>query len=76
MQTLLTRFVDLSLYNLPQRTDMEEQKKVIGGGVVGLAIARQLAARQGTSTILLEKHDSVGTETSSRNSEASLIFSR
>ncbi|KAF4975576.1 hypothetical protein F66182_17550, partial [Fusarium sp. NRRL 66182] len=42
---------------------------VIGGGVVGLAIARQLAARQGTSTILLEKHDAVGTETSSRNSE-------
>ncbi|KAI9696844.1 MAG: hypothetical protein M1836_005206 [Candelina mexicana] len=39
------------------------------GGVVGLAIARQLAGRDGTSTVLLEKHGSVGTETSSRNSE-------
>ncbi|KAF4187569.1 hypothetical protein CNMCM7927_003803 [Aspergillus lentulus] len=38
-------------------------------GVVGLAIARQLASRQGTSTIVLERHDAVGTETSSRNSE-------
>ncbi|KAF1838875.1 FAD dependent oxidoreductase [Decorospora gaudefroyi] len=42
---------------------------VIGGGVIGLAIARQLQARDGASTILLEKHSSVGTETSSRNSE-------
>ncbi|KAF2744404.1 putative FAD dependent oxidoreductase [Sporormia fimetaria CBS 119925] len=42
---------------------------VIGGGVVGLAIARQLQAREGVSTILIEKHGSVGTETSSRNSE-------
>ncbi|GIJ84502.1 hypothetical protein Asppvi_003349 [Aspergillus pseudoviridinutans] len=42
---------------------------VIGAGVVGLAIARQLASRQDTSTILLERHDAVGTETSSRNSE-------
>lgn len=43
--------------------------KVIGAGVVGLAIARQLAARQGTSTVLLERHSAAGTETSSRNSE-------
>ncbi|KAJ5142704.1 uncharacterized protein N7515_001491 [Penicillium bovifimosum] len=42
---------------------------VIGAGVVGLATARQLAAREGTSTILLERHDAPGTETSSRNSE-------
>ncbi|KAI9731165.1 MAG: hypothetical protein M1834_005358 [Cirrosporium novae-zelandiae] len=42
---------------------------VIGAGVVGLAIARMLAQRDGTSTLLLEKHGSVGTETSSRNSE-------
>ncbi|KAJ5713847.1 uncharacterized protein N7483_011028 [Penicillium malachiteum] len=46
-----------------------EQRLVIGAGVVGLAAARQLAAREGTSTILLERHDAVGTETSSRNSE-------
>jgi 2-hydroxyglutarate dehydrogenase len=43
--------------------------QVIGGGVVGLAIARQLAFREGTSTVLIERHQAVGTETSSRNSE-------
>ncbi|RGP68601.1 hypothetical protein FLONG3_8050 [Fusarium longipes] len=42
---------------------------VVGGGVVGLAIARQLAQRDGTSTVLIERHDAIGTETSSRNSE-------
>ncbi|KAG9195414.1 hypothetical protein G6011_00535 [Alternaria panax] len=42
---------------------------VIGGGVVGLAIARKLQQRDGASTVLIEKHSSVGTETSSRNSE-------
>jgi 2-hydroxyglutarate dehydrogenase len=42
---------------------------VIGGGVVGLAIARKLQSRDGASTVLIEKHGSVGTETSSRNSE-------
>jgi hypothetical protein len=46
-----------------------DAKQVIGAGVVGLAVARQLAAREGTSTILLERHDAPGTETSSRNSE-------
>ncbi|PQE31662.1 FAD dependent oxidoreductase protein [Rutstroemia sp. NJR-2017a WRK4] len=42
---------------------------VIGGGAVGLAIARKLAARDGTSTLLLERNSAVGMETSSRNSE-------
>ena len=37
--------------------------------MVGLAIARQLANRQNTSTVLFEKHGFVGQETSSRNSE-------
>jgi 2-hydroxyglutarate dehydrogenase len=41
---------------------------VIGGGVVGLAVARTLALR-GASTVLLERHATTGTETSSRNSE-------
>ncbi|KAE8147863.1 Vps52-domain-containing protein [Aspergillus avenaceus] len=52
---------------------------VIGAGVVGLAVARQLASREGTSTILLERHDAPGTETSSRNSEvihAGLYYGR
>ncbi|RSM11539.1 hypothetical protein CDV31_006750 [Fusarium ambrosium] len=42
---------------------------VIGGGVVGLAIARKLAQRGDNSTVLIERHNAVGTETSSRNSE-------
>ncbi|RAR06568.1 L-2-hydroxyglutarate dehydrogenase, mitochondrial precursor [Stemphylium lycopersici] len=43
---------------------------VIGGGVVGLAIARKLQSRDpSVSTVLIEKHGSAGTETSSRNSE-------
>lgn len=43
---------------------------VIGGGVVGLAISRALALHPSSpSTLLLERHSAVGTETSSRNSE-------
>ncbi|RPA86788.1 FAD dependent oxidoreductase [Ascobolus immersus RN42] len=42
---------------------------VIGAGVVGLAVARRLAQIEGASTVLLEKHNAFGTETSSRNSE-------
>ncbi|KAI4226113.1 MAG: hypothetical protein L6R36_003413 [Xanthoria steineri] len=42
---------------------------VVGAGAVGLAIARKLAEKDGTSTLLIERHGSVGTETSSRNSE-------
>lgn len=41
---------------------------VIGAGVVGLACARALA-RTGREVIVLERHDVVGSETSSRNSE-------
>ncbi len=46
--------------------------QVIGAGAVGLAVARKLAERDGTSTLLLERHGAVGTETSSRNSEVYL----
>lgn len=41
---------------------------VVGAGVVGLACARALA-RRGIETVVLEAHDAIGTETSSRNSE-------
>ncbi len=41
---------------------------VIGAGVVGLACARALATR-GLETIVLERHNAFGTETSARNSE-------
>ena len=46
---------------------------MIGAGAVGLAIARKLAERARTSTLLIERHGAVGTETSSRNSEAGLV---
>jgi L-2-hydroxyglutarate oxidase LhgO len=41
---------------------------VVGAGVVGLAVARALAAA-GREVILLEAAEGIGTETSSRNSE-------
>lgn len=41
---------------------------VVGAGVVGLAIARALA-RAGHEVMVLERHDRIGSETSSRNSE-------
>jgi L-2-hydroxyglutarate oxidase LhgO len=43
---------------------------VIGAGVVGLAIAAHLSrARRGKEIVVLERHESFGRETSSRNSE-------
>jgi L-2-hydroxyglutarate oxidase LhgO len=41
---------------------------VIGAGVIGLAVARQLA-QAGREVIVLEAAEGIGTETSSRNSE-------
>jgi L-2-hydroxyglutarate oxidase LhgO len=41
---------------------------VIGAGVIGLACARALASR-GIETVIIENHDGIGQETSSRNSE-------
>ncbi|MBK7956396.1 MAG: NAD(P)/FAD-dependent oxidoreductase [Candidatus Accumulibacter sp.] len=41
---------------------------VIGAGVVGLACARALAQR-GVETVILERNDAFGSETSARNSE-------
>lgn len=40
---------------------------IIGGGVIGLAIARE-ASRSGLETIVLEKNERTGDDTSSRNS--------
>jgi len=41
---------------------------VVGAGVVGLAIARELAL-QGREVLVIERHAAIGMETSSRNSE-------
>ena len=46
----------------------EAEAVVVGAGAVGLAIARRLA-RDGHDTIILEKNDHPGMETSARNSE-------
>ena len=63
------RTIPLSLDALAARNVMEQMDcVVIGAGVVGLAIARELAAR-GRETLVLEAADAIGTATSSRNSE-------
>ena len=41
---------------------------VVGAGIVGLAVARALSAA-GQETMVLEQHDLIGSEVSSRNSE-------
>ena len=46
----------------------EAEAVVIGAGAVGLAVARRLAL-DGHDTVILEKNDHIGMETSARNSE-------
>ncbi len=46
----------------------EAEAVVIGAGAVGLAVARRLAL-DGHETVILEKNDHIGMETSARNSE-------
>lgn len=41
---------------------------VIGAGIIGLAVARAFAST-GREVLILERHNAIGTETSSRNSE-------
>ncbi len=53
-----------SLIHAMEKTDIV----IIGAGVVGLAIARQLSTRN-REILLLERHDGFGREASSRNSE-------
>ena len=45
---------------------------VIGAGVVGLAIAAKLA-ESGVEVIVLEQHELIGSETSSRTSEVTWL---
>ena len=46
---------------------------VIGGGVIGLAIAKSFAAK-GREVIVLEKENTFGSVTSSRNSGVCLLY--
>jgi L-2-hydroxyglutarate oxidase LhgO len=59
-----------SQYSHPEKRIVTEQVDcaVIGAGVVGLAVARELALA-GREVIVLEAADAIGTHTSSRNSE-------
>ena len=59
-----------SQYSHVEQRNVTEQVDcaVIGAGVVGLAIARELAI-SGREVIVLETADTIGTHTSSRNSE-------
>ncbi|KID92273.1 FAD dependent oxidoreductase [Metarhizium guizhouense ARSEF 977] len=51
-------------------TSGEPAGEIIGGGVVGLSIAHRLSQQSpSSSSVLIERHSSLGTETSSRNSE-------
>jgi len=72
------RCLDLAMASThtPPRIESSEKKRmvdsidcaVIGAGVVGLAVARELALA-GREVIVLEQADAIGTVTSSRNSE-------
>lgn len=55
-------------YSTAAGPEPDTEVAVIGAGVVGLAIARQLALA-GRAVLLLEAAGAIGTETSSRNSE-------
>jgi L-2-hydroxyglutarate oxidase LhgO len=55
-------------FSVGPHMSVDVQTVVIGAGVVGLAIARALA-RSGHEVLVLERHDRIGSETSSRSSE-------
>lgn len=63
------KHVQVSNFSSTAAVQADFTHAVIGGGVVGLAIARHLARHSSSSTVLIERHPAVGTETSSRNSE-------
>ncbi|KAK0745159.1 FAD dependent oxidoreductase [Apiosordaria backusii] len=66
----ITSFTTRRLFSETPRQNADFTHAIIGGGVVGLAIAQSLARNHpSSSTLLLERHGAIGTETSSRNSE-------
>jgi len=48
---------------------MSDSVVIVGAGIVGLAVAARLARRFGDRVLLLERHDGICREASSRNSE-------
>lgn len=55
--------------------DWEVECVVVGAGVVGCAVAAALA-REGREVLLVERHGTLGYETSSRNSEGACVHAR
>lgn len=53
---------------MPSKTSTQATITIIGAGVIGLAVAAQLAGK-GRDVYVLEKNETFGRETSSRNSE-------
>ena len=62
---LNTRFILTRAFT----TDLDAQVVIIGGGVIGLAIARELAKKWEKEVLVLEGSSAVGSGTSSRNSQ-------
>lgn len=50
-------------------TSVDYSHAIVGGGVVGLAIASELSKIPSNKVLVLEKNERIGMETSSRNSE-------
>lgn len=60
------RWISGSLESVPKET---AEAVVIGAGVVGVAVARELAAKGGREVLVVESAPTFGTGSSSRNSE-------
>lgn len=68
-RSLLSHSKSKRLFSSSSKLHADFTHAIVGGGAVGLAIARQLQSREGASVVLIERHNIVGYETSSRNSE-------
>lgn len=56
-------------FSLSQKCLSDFSHVIVGGGCVGTAIARELQQVSGNSVALLDQHEMLGMETTSRNSE-------
>ena len=59
---------DIATLKIGKRSLADVETLIVGAGVVGLAIARDLS-KAGQEVLVLEQHNIIGSETSARNSE-------